>query len=291
MNVAELLHKLSEDVGFNVSDEALKQIVTNPALSQINLPDALTASINSNLMTEAQAKMNSNVKKHFTATALNGVDAKTKEILDRFGFDDDTKKSITDEPNSFARIEKLADAISDLKDKAISANGGDKKVLLDKINELQLAVNSEKAGRKSDTDEINRKWTSTIMDRDINSMFSNYDYALDLDKEISIATARQVWERELKAKGGQYTYVDGALKLVSTASPDLPFTIENKPVEIKSFTDSVLANNKLLKVAKAVTTTTQIPQNQQVGTAPVTPGAKGQTSKALEDYRKGSLAM
>lgn len=287
MNLLELIEQLSERTGFNIADESLKPIVSNAALTQIQIPTEFVSTLNRNLMTESEAKINGNVKKHFTATALNGVDAKVKEILDEYGFDEDAKTGIFAEQNSYNRIKLLAQSISDLKDKSISATGGEKKALIDKINELTGLVNAEKAARANDIASVNAKWTSTLTDKEINSMFSNYDYAMDLDKEIQIQTARNVWERELKNKGGKYVYSDDGLKLVNAETPDLPFTIDNKQVDVKQFTEGVLAQNKLLKVTKApVQGATPQPAAQPL---PGNTTAKAQVSKALADFRAGAL--
>ncbi len=288
MNLLELIEQLSERTGFNIADESLKTIVSNAALTQIQIPSEFVSTLNRNLMTESEAKINGNVKKHFTATALNGVDAKVKEILDEYGFDEDAKTGIFAEQNSYNRIKLLAQSISDLKDKSISATGGEKKALIDKINELTGLVNAEKAARANDIAQVNAKWTSTLTDKEINSMFSNYDYAMDLDKEIQIQTARNVWERELKNKGGKYVYSDDGLKLVNAETPDLPFTIDNKQVDVKQFTEGVLAQNKLLKVTKApVQGATPQPVAQPL---PGNSTAKAQVSKALADFRAGALS-
>lgn len=287
MTIAELLHQLAERVDFNASDDVLKAIVTNPTLSQIQVPSELATDLNRKLMTESEAKINGNIKKHFTATALNGVDAKVKEILDEFGFDDDSKNGIFAEQNSYNRIKLLAQSISDLKDKSITATGGEKKALIDKINELTSLVNSEKAARANDIASVNAQWASKLTDKEINSMFSNYDYAMDLDKEIQIQTARNVWERELKNKGGKYIYGEDGLKLVNAETPDLPFTIDNKQVDVKQFTEGVLAQNKLLKVTKAPAQAAMPQQAPQP--LPGNPTAKSQVSKALADFRAGAL--
>jgi hypothetical protein len=287
MTIAELLHQLAERVDFNASDDVLKAIVTNPTLSQIQVPSELATDLNRKLMTESEAKINGNIKKHFTATALNGVDAKVKEILDEFGFDDDSKNGIFAEQNSYNRIKLLAQSISDLKDKSITATGGEKKALIDKINELTTLVNSEKSARANDIASVNAQWASKLTDKEINAMFGNYDYAMDLDKEIQIQTARNVWERELKNKGGKYVYGEDGLKLVNAETPDLPFTIDNKQVDVKQFTEGVLAQNKLLKVTKAPVQgamPTQAPQPISANTT-----AKSQVSKALADFRAGAL--
>ena len=287
MNLLELFEQLSERTGFNIADESLKPIVSNAALTQIQVPAEFVTSLNRNLMTESEAKINGNVKKHFTATALNGVDAKVKEILDEFGFDEDAKTGIFAEQNSYNRIKLLAQSISDLKDKSITATGGEKKALVDKINELTSALNAANNAKAAEIAATNQKWTSTLTDKEINSMFSNYDYAMDLDKEIQIQTARNVWERELKNKGGKYVYSEDGLRLVNAETPDLPFTIDNKQVDVKQFTEGVLAQNKLLKVTKApVQGGTPQPMAQPMqGNSP----AKAQVSKALADFRAGSM--
>jgi len=290
MNVAELLHQMAERTDFNVSDEALKAIVTNPALSQITVPDGLAQSISKNLMTESEAKINGNIKKHFTATALNGVDAKMREVLDEMGFEEEAKTAIFAEQNSYNRIKLLATAISDLKDKSVTAVGGEKKALVDKINELQGLVKKIETEKANEVNSINQKWTSTLTEKELSGLLSNYNYAGELDKEIQVLTARNVWERELKAKGGKYVYTDEGLKLVNAETPDLPFTIENKAVDIRTFTDNVLATNKLLKIDKpaTTTTTTAAPVSAPTGGAPI---AKQQASKALQDFRAGSQSF
>jgi hypothetical protein len=288
MTIAEALHQLAERVDFDSSDEALKAIVSNPALSQIAIPDNFAQALNRSLMTESEAKINGNIKKHFTATALNGVDAKMREVLDEMGFDEESKGTIFAEQNSYNRIKLLATAISELKDKSVTAVGGEKKALLDKVTELQRLVNDEKSNAAKQIEAINQKWTSTLTDKEISSMFGNYDYALDVDKEIAVQTARNVWERELKNKGGKYVYTEEGVKLVNAETPDLPFTIENKAVDIRTFTDAVLANNKLLKVAKPATTTNTTataPAHSTQGTSV----AKQSVSKALADFRAGSM--
>jgi hypothetical protein len=288
MTIAEALHQLAERVDFDSSDEALKAIVSNPALSQIAIPDNFAQALNRSLMTESEAKINGNIKKHFTATALNGVDAKMREVLDEMGFDEESKGTIFAEQNSYNRIKLLATAISELKDKSVTAVGGEKKALLDKVTELQRLVNDEKSNAAKQIEAINQKWTSTLTDKEISSMFGNYDYALDVDKEIAVQTARNVWERELKNKGGKYVYTEEGVKLVNAETPDLPFTIENKAVDIRTFTDAVLANNKLLKVAKPATTTTTTaaaPAHSTQGASV----AKQSVSKALADFRAGSM--
>ncbi len=102
----------------------------NPALSNVQVPSSVAASVQQRLMTENEAKINPVVKKHFTGTALSTVDSKIKDLLDEFSFDDETKTSILTEQSTYNRIPMLAKAIADAKDRSISATGGEKKALI-----------------------------------------------------------------------------------------------------------------------------------------------------------------
>lgn len=289
MTLAEYIQSLSERVGIDNADEALKQIVTNPALSQITVPPTIVSQTNSKLMTEDEAKINPMIKKHFTGTALNTIDTKIKEVLESYDFDDEIRNEILSEASTYNRIPLLAKAIADARQKAISATGGEKKALLDKVNELQGLLNQERDARRQDVEKINSNWQSQLTDKELQAMFSGYDYALDLDKDVTITTARNLWEKKLREKGGKYVYTNDGIKLVSNDAPDLPFTIDNKTVDVRAFTESVLAEAKMLKVNKAPT-----PMNAPVqaptpmGQKPAAPAAKSQTSKALADFRAGS---
>lgn len=289
MTLAELIQELSDRVQIDAADEQLKALVMNPALSNVQVPSNVAAAYQQKFMTENEAKINPMIKKHFTGTALSTVDVKINNLLEEFGLDDDVKNSILSEQSTYNRIPLLAKAISDAKDRSISATGGEKKTLVDKINELQSLLNAEKEGRKSDLSTVNSQWESKLTDKELYAMFSQYNYALDLDKDITISTARNLWEKKLREKGGKYEFSNDGLRLVNAEAPDLPFTIDNKTVDVKSFTENVLAEAKLLKVqgaAPAVTTTnTPIPTNINKASAPA---AKSAMSKALADFKAGS---
>lgn len=291
MTLAEFIQELSERVQIDAADEQLKALVMNPALSNVQVPSNVAASVQQRLMTENEAKINPVVKKHFTGTALSTVDSKIKDLLDEFSFDEETKASILTEQSTYNRIPMLAKAIADAKDRSITATGGEKKALVDKINELQNLLNAEKEARKSDINNVNSQWESKLTEKELYAMFSGYNYALDLDKDVTISTAKGLWEKKLKERGGKYVFTNDGLKLVNAEAPDLPFTIDNKTVDVKSFTENVLAEAKLLKVqgqAPATPTQTPTPTPTVQVSKPTAPAAKSAISKALADFRAGS---
>lgn len=291
MNLAEFIQNIADRIGMDNADEQLKQIVTNPSLSSITIPSNIASGVQGKLMTEDEAKYNPIIKKHFTASALNAVDLKIKDVIESYQFDEDIKSSIMNEQSSYNRIGLLAKAISDSREKAISATGGEKKALLDKINELSTLLNTEKDSRKKDIDVVNSQWQQQLTDKELHSMFTVYDYSLDLDRDVTIATARNLWEKKLRERGGKYVYDQNGLKLVNNDAPDLPFTIDNKPVDIRNFTEAVLADAKLLKVkgASNAAPVAGQPVPTPLPNKPIAPAAKMQVSQALADFRAGSV--
>ena len=201
MTLAEFIQELSDRVQIDAADEQLKALVMNPALSNVQIPSNVVASVQSKLMTEGEAKTNYNIKKHFTATALGSVDSKINDLLNEFGFDEETKGQVLAEQSTFNRIPLLAKAIADMKEKSISATGGEKKALVDKIAELQNLLNAEKEARKTDIEKVNSQWQSQLTEKELYAMFSQYNYALDLDKDVTISTAKNLWEKKLKEIG------------------------------------------------------------------------------------------
>jgi len=290
MTLAEYIQSISDRLGIDNTDDQLKAIVTNPTLSQIVVPSNIISMTQSKLMTEDEAKINPVVKKHFTGTALNTIDIKIKDVLESYDFDEETRQEILNETSTYNRIPLLAKAIADARQKAISATGGEKKALLDKVNELQGLLNQERDARKADMEKVNSHWQSQLTDKELNALFAGYDYALDLDKDVTITTARNLFEKKLREKGGKYVYTQDGLKLVNHEAPDLPFTIDNKTVDMRSFTESVLAEAKMLKVNKgpAGPIVNQPQPPTPLGGKPVAPAAKQQTSKALADFKAGS---
>lgn len=288
MNLNEFIQGLSERLGLEASEE-VQNLLNNPALANISVPSNVVQSFQAKLYTEEEAKRSYEIKKHFTGSALNAVDKQLLEVLEAYTMDDETKGMILAETNTYKRIPLLAKAIAETKEKAISATGGEKKALLDKINELQSLLNSEKESRKQDVEKLNSQWTNQLTDKELQAMFNGYDYALDLDKEVTISTARNLWEKKLREKGGKYVYTQEGIKLVNAEAPDLPFTIDNKTVDVRSFTDSVLADAKLLKVNKPAGMPAQgVPTPTPNVVKAAAPAAKAQTSKALADFKAGS---
>ena len=289
MNVSELLQELGNRSGYDT--DKLKDIVTNPALMGLAIPDDFKSTLNNGLLTIKEAQINPEIKKHFTCVVLGNADATLNELMDEYQFGDDIKTTLKSEQSTYARMKLFTKALADLKDQHSKASAGDKGALVNQINELNATVSTLKEVMKTELSNSEIKWLNKFMDTSINSHFEKYDYAMEgVPSNIQAMTARQLFDQKLNEKGGKQKYIDGKIVLVSATDDALPFTIDNKQVEFNSFADSVVYENKLARVKGSMPPPPQgnTPQPNMPANKILAPAAKAATSQALADLRAGS---
>jgi len=296
MTLAELIQELANRTNFDIENVELKKLVTNPTLSQIDVPIEYLNAIQSNLYNENEAKinpsLNNHFKKHYIGTALNAVDSKISEILNKTNVSEDIKSNILNESNTYNKINMLSEILNSTQQSQQKSNtdNNEKQSLINKIEELQQLLQFEQENREFYLQHINDDWNNKLMNKEIDSLFKSYNYAIDIDKNITARTARELFEQKLNENGGKYVYTEQGIKLVNKDTPDLPFTLNNKQVDIKSFAENILAENKLLKINKSNDTIeNKNPlENLTNYNNTIAPAAKSQTQKALADFMAGS---
>lgn len=292
MILGEFINQIAQRTGYNA--DSLKAVTENASLAQVQLPDDFVASFKQGLLTVNEAKINGDLKKHFAGVHLGSVDATINELIDEYGFGDDVKNTLKGEQSTFERLKLFSKSLSDLKDQAATAVGGEKAKLVQKIQELEQAIVAEKDNAKKRISETESAWQGKFANKLMDSHFRGYDYAIEgVDASINAMTARNLVEAKLAEKGGKIKFADDNITLVSATDEALPFSIDHKPVTFKDFTDSVLAEAKLLKVKGAPPVPPiggrPAPTPTPPGAPPVTaPAAKLAADKALADLRAGS---
>lgn len=286
MKVSEIIHSLAERIGYTGD---LKEIVTNPSL-QVDMPAEFTTGINNQLYTLAEAKINGDIKKHFTGTALGSMDATIVELMDEYGFSDDVKTTIKSEPSTYSKVKLFTKSLAEIKDQHAASASGDKKKLVDQINDLNSQVANMKTQMANEIKASDMAWMNKFLDNSISGHFAKYDYAMEnVPADIQAMTARQLMEKELTAKGGKIKYNDGKIELVSATDDALPFTIDNKPVAFSDFADKTVFDNKLAKVRGTAPATPATPYPSPGGQPSkiITPNAKSQIAAAIADLKAG----
>lgn len=238
LNLIDFISGLAERAGVDITDESLKGILTNPALASIEVPATLETAVQGKLITEDEARINPNLKKYFSAMALNVADKNLRAMAEKYLDADDLADIKRDELKT-AEIAQLI--VEKVKQKSAGAdNAGDKKTYLAEITKLQGIIAEKEAAAMQAVAERDKYWNQTLTNKELEGLFLGYDYAMDVPKEIAAATARNLFEARLRESGGKYVYDNGTIKLVNSESEDLPFSVNNKQVTAKQFADSIV---------------------------------------------------
>jgi hypothetical protein len=249
MNVSNYIKTLASMAGISADDEQLKTLLANENLQNVEINDDLATKINGSILTVDSAKNNSDLNKHFRATILNGLDAEMTSLMTQLELDDETRSEIMGEQSSFKRVPLLVNKIKALESAKSNANQGDKSKLQEEIDRLNQQILDTTKGFETKLAENNTQWESRMLDMNMATMLSNYDYAFPASKDVNILTAKTLLNKEINEKGLQVVNDEfGNMKLVKPTDDGVMDYYENNvKVGIQDFTDGILTANKLLK--------------------------------------------
>lgn len=275
MNTGDIFISLAKSVGIDVDkDEDFLKVMANKELATADFPDALASKIQSNLLTLDSAKNNSDLKSHFKAQALNAVDQKLEEFAAKYELGDDFINKLKEKQGTYENMgltfEKLNEIhISKLQEASTSTDDPKLKKTIEEhiatINGLKgdLSTFQESHVAKTELTELRDGYEEMILDKDIRNLLGNYSYANDaIDKNVNVITAKTLFDQALGTKGVKLVNVEGEITLQTSDGMD--YFVENNKIDTKTFMDTVMADNKLLK-------STETPPATPPGTPPVTP--------------------
>jgi hypothetical protein len=248
--LADTIKKLLTKAGFDLNSETYRQLIGIKELVA-EIPDEVDQSLTT-LMGLTEAKNNIDIKKHFKAEALDPFNNKVGGWLKEYGADDDTIKAITEDANTYNKIETAIKKIAELKSKG-GENKGDKAELERKINELSAALS--KAATDAATDKANAvaqlvaqydgEFTEMEINRTIGGKQLPGQFGLDVETKI----AREFLNKELAKRGATIKKIDGKLKIVAKDDNKMLIFDNGKELDLDTLTDMALADNKFLKVS------------------------------------------
>jgi hypothetical protein len=281
MTIADFIKRSAERSGADTESESFTKFMASLSLESA-IPANLMEAFESNLMTEEEAKINPKIKKHFTAGVYDGIDKSLRKLAVKHLGEDELTDLNSEELKTVDIAELL---VTKIKAKAAATSApGDKKALLDEVTRLQNYAEELKTEAAKAVAEVDNKWIRTLTSEKLDAHFMGYDYAMDVPKEISAATAKNLFEAKLKEQGGKYKYVDGKIVLVNAESEELPFSINNKAMDLKGFADSVV--EPILKKHNPNTPPAPVPTptnpNQKPQGNPVARAIALENVKALE---------
>lgn len=247
MNIGKLFIELLLSAGIQPDDAALTAITT----SDIEIPDDVAKSLRNSLMNEDSAKNNPVLKRHFTAQALNTVDAELNDVISSYdGFTADDIANFKAEKSSYKRMKIVTERIREIES---GKSGGDAdervkkwKSEFERANEMLVNAKSERetaiAQAKSDAE-------NSLMSFAFDAELNGKKYVNDgLDQSVNRMVAKQLIEQRLKSDGAKIIRHDGTMKLVRHDDSEMDFMVENKKVNFGDYVDRVLTDHKMLKV-------------------------------------------
>jgi hypothetical protein len=247
-----LINELALKAGVKEDNASLVAFVTEnkDLFSKVQLPDDLVTQMETGLHTLDSAK--SKLKPTLFAEALNGVDTDFARGWDEFELDDATKAELLAEPKTAKRAILLAKKVKELEAKKKGATGDDKKALVEEINNLKAAASKIAGEHKTAIDKIQADHQDKITDMQYRTQLSGYNYALpkEMDSSVKVETALSTIRNAMLRDGVKIVNADGNLKLVTAKDGSEYFDSSNNKKDLKSYTDGILALNKLLATAE-----------------------------------------
>jgi predicted nucleic acid-binding protein len=261
-NLGEFLNALFTNAGVEIENDTLKNITTKSATVEID--QALVDKFNQNYLTLNSAKNNPELKKHFYAVAMNGLDTELETTMTELSLTEDVINEIRGEKSSFKKASLLAKKIKSLEaEKSSATTKTDKAEIQAKIDSLNAEVVKVRAEKEQAVKEVEARYKNEINDILLSNTFGSYDFALPTSKDANVKLAKSLFMEEVTKKGYNIALDNNEFKLVTADGMDV--YENNQRVGFKDFTDRLLAQHKLLKVAGE-----QTPANQQTQTQTTT---------------------
>jgi hypothetical protein len=281
MNLGEHLTATFNKAGIENDNPALIELIKKVATVEIQ--DELVTKFNTSYLTVEAAKNNPEIKKHFYAPALNGVDSEIKNLLTELELDDETKTLVEAEKSTYKRIPLLVKKVIELEAKKGSAKSGEKTELQTQINTLKQQIadkekEKELAFKQKDS-EYNEKLTGFVMQNEL----AGFKYASDLAKDENFLMPRTKIANELKDKKLRVSLVDNKLKLETEDGTD--YYEGSTKVDFKSFTEKTLAHHKLLEISNQ-SQQTQAPKVIQTQQNPVKASGSAMYDQMIAEAQK-----
>lgn len=257
MNVGEFLNAMAVSTGLEQDSPELKLILSDPNLTKIEVPkefDTLVSEKFKGMVTLESAKNNPDIKKHFTYSALSGIDATIDRLAkDEFGMDDEYVSSLKKLDTTGKRLTEFARKVKELSEKKAPANDDEK---LKKHNEevkrlnQQLLESQEKFAREKT--EIENRFLTSSKERALTELFQNYKYSNTVPKDVQLDVARSLFNKNVRENNLKIAFDENGDNPRLLTDQDTAVFINNKEVNMKQYVESLLAKNNLLEIAAPV---------------------------------------
>lgn len=266
MNVSEFLHSLAISAGIETDNAALKLILADPNLGNITVPtefDTLVSGKFKDMITLEAAKNHPDLKKHFYATSLYGIDKDIDRLAKDNEFTDEEIASLKKIDKTEKRLEEFSKMTKDKFSKKAPATDEEKhKKLQQQIADLNKTILEKDELGVKEKAELKQNYLNSLRDRTTKELFQKYNYTDAIPQKVQSTTAQTLFFDDIKSKGYKVVFNEENDGLKLLTSEDTEVFINNKSVDVHQYVENLLAENKLLKIT---------PQAQSNGHSKVEP--------------------
>lgn len=243
----DVLKSLFSAAGIDAENlQEAKTLLENEELKKVDFPDNVRGVVLNNLMTVEAAKNNQKLSDHFRHVHLSGIDSKLKTILDDLDFPDDVKAEILAAEKTNQKIDVLKNKLRDLYEKK-GTGAKSKQEFEEERKKLNDEINALKSSIPTIRQEEQSKYTDMLKNRDLNVLFSTFEYGLDLPKDVLTSTALGLVNKDLADKKYKLGYDPSTSNFRLLTDSDMEVFVDNKPVNYKDYVTKILADSKMLK--------------------------------------------
>lgn len=240
--LAEILEQLLPKIGIQQGTDEFNAIVQNKGVA-FEVPDKVKEALPT-LLTIDEAKHNPTLKAHYYGNALDPFNKKVETWLKDNGVSDDEAKAISENKNTFEKIEKAIAAIAATKPQT-KTNDAE---LKQKINELNLMLSQQQRERDEAVNSVRNEYEQRFTEQEIDAIIGSKPLPGQFDSEVERKIAREFLNKKLAEKNAAIKRIDGKLKLVAKDDEKMFIFDNGKELDLDTLTNMALADNKFIKV-------------------------------------------
>jgi hypothetical protein len=240
--LAEILEQLLPKIGIQQGTEEFNAIVQNKGVA-FEVPDKVKEALPT-LLTIDEAKHNPTLKAHYYGNALDPFNKKVESWLKDNGVSDDEARAISENKNTFEKIEKAIAAIAATKPQT-KANDSE---LKQKINELNLMLSQQQRERDEAVNSVRNEYEQRFTEQEIDAIISSKPLPGQFDTDVERKIAREFLNKKLAERNAAIKRIDGKLKLVAKDDEKMFIFDNGKELDLDTLTNMALADNKFIKV-------------------------------------------
>lgn len=249
-----------------IKEDDAKLVTLLESTKNIEVDDALAATLGSSLLTMDAAKNNATLKSHFTGQSLSTADAKILEDATKHGLSEDDINELKGVKSTYDRIQKLTEIVA----RTIESKSGNNKTVTEKALqklELEKAELIKQAGLKET--EYNNNLAGFKSNFMLDNILASKNWILPekLNATEKTKMAKSILASKFDELGVVLTLDND--KLIPKTKENTIYYKNNQPISTENLVDQILIENGLVKVSDAPKSRQPISQRQTNGEPPV----------------------